>query len=428
MEAQTANEQTLEQPLEEAVPPPRLSPEEARAALRASRTQSFAALREELEEALPQADSQTPGSAEPGFSDIEGMAATDASSSEATEGMARPDPSDDSPLPEETGTDEEVPSRQLEPIEVLVVSPRPRFLYRYDLRLALGQMLELFPQTTAITPGAAGVHLRSLALLFIVSMPALVVVGTIGAVMAAGLGNFVGAPVRVSLSGSLFTLIINAGTTALLAGGASLSALWAARITRTWHASLVGALAGIGALLLGAATFFPLFTEVAFARMDGQLGPFAVGWLVVAISLLIGPTLAALLTGAAVNANRLCKDTGRMLSPELRVRYGVPEGLAALEAIENEDWDLLVTVEGLPPGVENFIELNLYMAEGAAFAIMELEVRFWAEVGPEGETSESSAWHRKARRWLVHSQELPAEQAQQLMGMNWQGLAALLDA
>ena len=117
-----------------------------------------------------------------------------------------------------------------------------------------------------------------------------------------------------------------------------------------------------------------------------------------------------------------------MLSPELRVRYGVPEGLAALEAIENEDWDLLVTVEGLPPGIENFIELNLYMAEGAAFAVMELEVRFWAEVGPEGETSESSAWHRKARRWLVHSQELPAEQAQQLMGMNWQGLAALLDA
>ena len=72
MEAQTANEQALEQPLEEAPPPPRLSPEEARAALRASRTQSFAALREELEEALPQADSQTPGSAEPGFSDIDG--------------------------------------------------------------------------------------------------------------------------------------------------------------------------------------------------------------------------------------------------------------------------------------------------------------------------------------------------------------------
>ena len=428
MEAQTANEQALEQPLEEAPPPPRLSPEEARAALRASRTQSFAALREELEEALPRADSQTPGSAEPGLSDIEGMGATDASSSEATEGMARPDPSDDSPLPEESETDEEVASRELEPIEVLVVSPRPRFLYRYDLRLALGQMLELFPQTTAVSPGAAGVHLRSLALLFIVSIPALVVVGTIGAVLAAGLGNFVGAPVRVSLSGSLFTLIINAGTSALLAGGASLSALWAARVTRTWHASLVGALAGIGALLLGAATFFPLFTEVAFARMDGQLGPFAVGWLVVAISLLIGPTLAALLTGASVNANRLCKDTGRMLSPELRVRYGVPEGLAALEAIENEDWDLLVTVEGLPPGIENFIELNLYMAEGAAFAVMELEVRFWAEVGPEGETSESSAWHRKARRWLVHSQELPAEQAQQLMGMNWQGLAALLDA
>ena len=69
--------------------------------------------------------------------------------------------------------------------------------------------------------------------------------------------------------------------------------------------------------------------------------------------------------------------------------------------------------------------MTLYMGEGAKLAVLELEARFWAEVGPMNNVTESSAKYRRARRWLLHSEPLEDATAKKLMSLNWQALAHL---
>ena len=274
-------------------------------------------------------------------------------------------------------------------------------------------------------PGSDGVSLRALSILFLVSIPAFLVLGTVSAVFAAGLGKFVGDPLKVSLWSGTLALLVDTGTCILIVFGSSAVATWAARITRCWNSTLVAACASLGTLLLAAAIFLPLFHEVAFAPMDGWIGPFAIGWWVVALALLVGPAAAAILASATVGAGRICADTGTLLTAAIRVRFGLPEGLAAREVVEEETFEDLAAIDGLPESVENFIEMTLYMGEGAKLAVLELEARFWAEVGPMNNVTESSAKYRRARRWLVHSEPLEDATAKKLMSLNWQALAHL---
>jgi len=325
------------------------------------------------------------------------------------------------------GIDEDEEPSEPEPLERLVTMERPRFDQLTDLRQALGQFLELFPLGRSSTPGAGGASIRALLLLFLVATPPLLVLGTIAAVFAAGLGKFVGDPNKVSWISGMLALVIDTGTCVLIAVGSSAAATWAARVTRCWNASLAAASASIGAVLLAAATFFPLFGDVAFAPMDGWVGPFAIGWWVVAAAVLIGPTAAALLASATVGAGRICPDTGKLLTAAIRVRFGLPEGLAAREVIEEDALEDLAAIDGLPESVENFIEMSLYVGEGAKMAVLELEARFWAEVGPAGDISESSAEYRRARRWLVSSIPIEDSRARKLMSLNWQALAHLAE-
>jgi hypothetical protein len=314
---------------------------------------------------------------------------------------------------------------EADPIELLLIEERPRFAFRAELRQAMAQFLELFPVGRTSSPGAGGVSLRALTYLFIVAAPAFILVGTVAAGFAAGLGNFVGGAVRMSTASSVLALLIDAATCSLIALGSSMAATWAARMTRCWNGILVAACASIGALLLGAATFLPLVGEVAFAPTDGWIGPFAISWLVMAFALLLGPTAAALLATANVGASRICPDTGRLLTSAIRVRFGLPEGLAAVQAIEEEAYAELAALDGLPTTVENFTELTLYTGKGAGLAVLELEARFWAEEGPRADITETSAHFRQARRWLVLSTAIEAEDAQKLMGLTWQALAQL---
>jgi hypothetical protein len=274
-------------------------------------------------------------------------------------------------------------------------------------------------------PGATGVSLRSLTFLFLVAAPAFILLGTLAAGFAAGLGNFVGDLNLISTGTSILALVIDTGTCTLIALGSSVAACWAARITRCWNGVLVAACAGMGALLLAAATFLPLFSEVAFAPMKGYIGPFEISWWVVGLALFGGPAVAAMLAAATVGAGRICPDTGKLLTSAIRVRFGLPEGLAAREAIEEQAYADLAALEGLPESTENFIEMTLYAGDGANLAILELEVRFWAEVGPRDDITEASALFRTARRWLLLSRPIEDEQARKLLGLSWQALAHL---
>jgi len=322
-------------------------------------------------------------------------------------------------------SDEEEANQEPSPIELLVTTERPRFRRGEELKQALGEYLELFPAGRSSMPGSDGVSLRALSILFLVSIPAFLVLGTVSAVFAAGLGKFVGDPLKVSLWSGTLALLVDTGTCILIVFGSSAVATWAARITRCWNSTLVAACASLGALLLAAAIFLPLFHEVAFAPMDGWIGPFAIGWWVVALALLVGPAAAAILASATVGAGRICADTGTLLTAAIRVRFGLPEGLAAREVVEEETFEDLAAIDGLPESVENFIEMTLYMGEGAKLAVLELEARFWAEVGPMNNVTESSAKYRRARRWLVHSEPLEDATAKKLMSLNWQALAHL---
>jgi hypothetical protein len=326
---------------------------------------------------------------------------------------------------DESSTEREQPAEEAAPIELLVTTERPRFQRGDELKLALGEYLELFPAGRSSMPGAERVSLRALSILFLVSVPAFLVLGAVSAAFAAGLGKFVGDPLKVSLWSGTLALLVDTGTCILVVVGSSAAATWAARITRCWNNTLVAACAALGALLLAAAIFLPLFHEVAFAPMDGWIGPFTIGWWVVALALLVGPAAAALLASATVGAGRICADTGTLLTAAIRVRFGLPEGLAAREVIEEENFEDLAAIDGLPESVENFIEMTLYMGEGAKLAVLELEARFWAEVGPVDAITESSAKVRRARRWLVHSEPLEDATAKKLMSLNWQALAHL---
>lgn len=315
--------------------------------------------------------------------------------------------------------------RDADAIDLLLIQERPRFAFRSDLREAMGQFLELFPVGRSSSPGANGVSARALGVLFLMATPAFLVLGTVAAGFAGGLGNFVGGPVRMSTSSSILALVIDASTCGLIAVGSSVAATWAARITRCWNGILVAACASIGAILLGAATFLPLVGEVSFAPTDGRIGPFEINWWVMALALLVGPTIAALLASATVSASRICPETGRLLTSAIRVRFGLPEGLAAAQAIEEEAFADLAALDGLPEATENFTELTLYMGKGSKLAVLELEARFWAEEGPTNEITEASANFRQARRWLVLSTPIDAEVAQKMMGLTWQSLSHL---
>ncbi len=310
-------------------------------------------------------------------------------------------------------------------IDLLLIQERPRFAFRADLTEALRQFLELFPVGHSSSPGAAGVSMRAMALLFLVATPAFLLLGTVAAGFAAGLSNFAVEPVGFSTSSSILALLIDIFTCGLIAIGSSVAATWAARVTRCWNGILVAACASVGSILLGAATFLPLVGDVPFATTSGQIGPFAIKWGVMAMALLIGPSVAALLASATVNASRICPDTGKPLTSIVRVRFGLPEGLAAVQAIEEGAFSDLAALDGLPATTENFTELTLYMGSGAKLAVLELEARFWAEEGPVGAITETSANLRQARRWLVVSTPIEAEVAQKMMGLTWQSLTHL---
>ena len=325
----------------------------------------------------------------------------------------------------EVTLDEGEELEEADAIDLLLIQERPRFAFRADLRAALGQYLELFPLGRSSSPGAEGVSFQALTLLFLVATPAFLLLGTLAAGFAAGLGNFVGDPIRMSTSSSVLALLIDASTCGLIAIGSSVAATWAARITRCWNGILVAACASVGSILLGAATFLPLVSDMPFAPTSGQIGPFAIKWWVMAMALLIGPSVAALVASATVNASRICPDTGRLLTSTVRVRFGLPEGLAAVQAIEEESFDDLAALDGLPETTENFTELTLYMGSGANLAVLELEARFWAEEGPIDGITEASANFRQARRWLVVSTPIEAAVAQKMMGLTWQSLTHL---
>lgn len=309
-----------------------------------------------------------------------------------------------------------------EPVSALVLSPKPRFGAAVELEMAFLQFLAFFPRGESASPGHRGVSRKGILSLCVLCIPTLLILGVVAAGFAAGLGSVVGDELRISASASGLALFIDLCTCGLIALGSTLVVSWAARLTRSWNTVLVSGLAGLGAFTVAAAVFLPLFGDSAIAPVEGWLGPFRISWIVVGLGLLGTPTAAVLLASATVSTGRICPGTGRVLSPALRLRLGIPEGLAACQAVQEGRYEELAELGGVDETVHNFVELTLWAAEGAELALLELEARFWAEVGPRERPEESAATMRRTRRWLVSSTAISTNQAVELLGLEWRSL------
>ncbi|MEE2830562.1 MAG: hypothetical protein VX498_15345 [Myxococcota bacterium] len=306
-----------------------------------------------------------------------------------------------------------------EPIAPLLLSEEPCFERDSDLGAALLQFQQLLPPGLSATVTQRGVSRRNLGMFLIVAFPAFVILGALTAGIAAGLSTFLGSPTALTRGEGVGVLGVDLLSCFVIIYSASPIAGWAARITSCWNRLAVAGVTGLGAFSVASAVFLPLFGPQSIAPTEAWIGDFDIRWPIIAMALVLTPCLAALLAVGKVEDGRVCPDTGQLLRPELKIRFPIPEGLAAYRAIREERLGDLTELASAEPSTRNVVEFTVYADEGAERSFLELEAQFWAELGPPNAPGPTQSRQRKTLQWLVLSTTVDTAKVLELFAMNW---------